>query len=86
VDQADGVSYIFLQQQTSEGRYKPFNRSGLANNVSPFLKASYETTATILTDATIFGDFDNLLNPSASIVLGQPPMTGTNSFDILVKT
>ncbi|PLW50103.1 hypothetical protein PCANC_05569 [Puccinia coronata f. sp. avenae] len=77
---------ILADYMTSEGRYKPFNRSGLANNVSPFLKASYETTATILTDATIFGDFDNLLNPSASIVLGQPPMTGTNSFDILVKT
>ncbi|OAV98230.1 hypothetical protein PTTG_00291 [Puccinia triticina 1-1 BBBD Race 1] len=77
---------VIADYMTSEGRYKPFNRSGLANNVSPFLKASYETTATILTDATIFGDFDNLLNPSASIVLGQAPMTGTNSFDVLVKT
>ncbi|KAA1095846.1 hypothetical protein PGTUg99_033719 [Puccinia graminis f. sp. tritici] len=77
---------VIADYMTSEGRYKPFNRSGLSNNVSPFLKASYETTATILTDATIFGDFDNLLNPSASIVLGQPPMTGTNSFDVLVKT
>lgn len=77
---------IIADYMTSEGRYKPFNRSGLLNNVSPFLKASFETTANILTDATIFGDFDNLLNPSASIVLGQPPMSGTNSFDLLVKT
>ncbi|POW13373.1 hypothetical protein PSTT_03820 [Puccinia striiformis] len=77
---------VIADYMTSEGRFKPFNRSGLANNVSPFLKASYETTATILTDATIFGDFDNLLNPSASIVLGQPPLTGTNSFDVLLKT
>lgn len=77
---------ILADYMTSEGRYKPFNRSGLSNNVSPFLKATYETTASILTDATIFGDFDNLLNPSASIVMGQPPMCGTNSFDILVKT
>ncbi|EGG03566.1 uncharacterized protein MELLADRAFT_75289 [Melampsora larici-populina 98AG31] len=85
-----GVDYrhltVIADYMTSEGGYKAFNRPGLANHVSPFLKASYETTTTFLTDATIFGDFDDLMSPSASIVMGQAPRCGTNSFDLLVET
>ncbi|KAG0150353.1 hypothetical protein CROQUDRAFT_58307 [Cronartium quercuum f. sp. fusiforme G11] len=85
-----GVDYrhltVIADYMTSEGGYKPFNRPGLSNHVSPFLKASYETTTTFLTDATIFGDFDDLMSPSASIVMGQAPRYGTNSFNLLVET
>lgn len=85
-----GVDYrhltVIADYMTSEGGYKAFNRPGLSNHVSPFLKASYETTTTFLTDATIFGDFDDLMSPSASIVMGQAPRCGTNSFDLLVQT
>ncbi|KAH9816115.1 hypothetical protein DFH28DRAFT_1025843 [Melampsora americana] len=85
-----GVDYrhltVIADYMTSEGGYKAFNRPGLSNHVSPFLKASYETTTTFLTDATIFGDFDDLMSPSASIVMGQAPRCGTNSFDLLVET
>lgn len=46
--------------QTCEGAYKPFNRTGLSNNSSPFLKASFETTANFVAEAALFGDFDDL--------------------------
>lgn len=69
--------------QTSEGGYKPFNRTGLSNNVSPFLKASYETTASFLMDSALYGDYDDLTSPSANIVLGQAPKVGTRTFDLL---
>lgn len=68
--------------QTSEGGYKAFNRTGIANSPSPFLKASFETTAAFVSDATLFGDFEDLTSPSASIVLGKIAQTGTGIFQV----
>lgn len=51
---------LVLPRQTSEGGYKPFNRTGLSNNSSPFLKASFETTANFVAEAALYGDFDDL--------------------------
>lgn len=73
-----------MSLQTSEGGYKPFNRGGLSNNTSPFLKASFETTGTFITDAALFGDYDSMENPSSSIVLGQIPKSGTGAFQVAV--
>lgn len=53
--------------QTSEGGYKPFNRTGLSNNSSPFLKASFETTSAFVAEAALHGDFDDLGTVSAAI-------------------
>ncbi|GAA6044684.1 hypothetical protein JCM8097_000001 [Rhodosporidiobolus ruineniae] len=39
---------------TCEGGYKPFNRTGLSNNSSPFLKASFETTSGFVSEAALF--------------------------------
>lgn len=69
--------------QTHEGGYKPFNRTGISSKSSPLLKASFETTAAFLSDATLHGDFDDLSNPSSSIVLGKPGRSGTGVFDVL---
>jgi len=71
--------------QTFEGGYKPFNRKGISTNPSPLLKASFETTAAFLSDATLYGDFDDLTTPSASIVIGQPNATGTGAFDVIMQ-
>ena len=68
--------------QTSEGGYKPFNRTGLANSPSPFLKASFETTATFVSDAALYGDYEDLSSPSASVVMGKPALPGTGSFAV----
>lgn len=70
--------------QTYNGGYKAFNRGGIASNSSPFLKASYETTASFICDAALYGDYDTLASPSGSIVAGRPTQTGTGSFDIVV--
>ena len=69
--------------QTFNVDYKAFNRTGIATNPSPLLKASYETTGTFLSDATLYGDYDSLANPSSAIVLGKANMTGTGVFDLV---
>ncbi|KAF8842743.1 beta and beta-prime subunits of DNA dependent RNA-polymerase [Paxillus ammoniavirescens] len=75
---------LVADYMTFDGGYKPFNRKGLSTNPSPLLKASYETTAAFLSDATLFGDFDDLSTPSGNIVLGRPNLTGTGVFDVVM--
>ncbi|GAA5871370.1 hypothetical protein JCM16303_000734 [Sporobolomyces ruberrimus] len=81
-----GVDYrhltVIADYMTSEGGYKPFNRTGLSNNSSPFLKASFETTANFVAEAALLGDFDNMVGPSARIVVGRTPESGTGAFVI----
>lgn len=69
--------------QTYDGGYKPFSRRGISTNSSPLLKASYETTATFLCDAALFGDFDSLDTPSSRIVIGRTVQAGTGGFGIV---
>ncbi|GAA6007137.1 hypothetical protein JCM11491_003019 [Sporobolomyces phaffii] len=73
---------VIADYMTSEGGYKPFNRTGLSNNSSPFLKASFETTAGFVAEAALLGDFDNMVGPSARIVVGRTPESGTGAFAI----
>ncbi|KAI3612276.1 dna-directed rna polymerase i subunit rpa1 [Moniliophthora roreri] len=75
---------LIADYMTFEGGYKPFNRKGISTSPSPLLKASYETTAAFLSDATLHGDFDDLSTPSGNIVLGRPNHTGTGAFDVLM--
>jgi len=75
---------LIADYMTYNGGYKAFNRGGIASNSSPLLKASYETTASFICDAALFGDYDTLASPSGSIVAGRPTQTGTGSFDIVV--
>ncbi|KAF8812281.1 beta and beta-prime subunits of DNA dependent RNA-polymerase [Phlegmacium glaucopus] len=77
---------LIADYMTFDGGYKPFNRRGISTNPSPLLKASYETTAAFLSDATLFGDFDDLTTPSGNIVLGRPNATGTGVFDVVMLT
>lgn len=67
---------------TQNGTYKPFNRIGMNDSNSPFLKASFETSTAFLSDSCVRQDFDNNTTPSASIVLGQVPKIGTGVFDL----
>ncbi|CAK5262993.1 unnamed protein product [Mycena citricolor] len=75
---------LIADYMTFDGGYKPFNRQGISTNPSPLLKASYETTAAFLSDATLYGDFDDLSTPSGNIVLGRPSLSGTGVFDVVV--
>ncbi|TBU46604.1 beta and beta-prime subunits of DNA dependent RNA-polymerase [Dichomitus squalens] len=75
---------LIADYMTFDGGYKPFNRKGISTNPSPLLKASYETTAAFLSDATLHGDFDDLTTPSGNIVMGRLSHTGTGVFDIVM--
>ncbi|KAF8306029.1 beta and beta-prime subunits of DNA dependent RNA-polymerase [Clavulina sp. PMI_390] len=76
---------LIADYMTFDGGYKPFNRKGISTHSSPLLKASFETTASFLSDATLYGDFDDLSSPSGSIVVGRPARMGTGSFDVLAN-
>ncbi|KAJ6598841.1 hypothetical protein DFH09DRAFT_1388152 [Mycena vulgaris] len=75
---------LIADYMTFDGGYKPFSRQGIASNPSPLLKASYEMTAAFLSDATLYGDFDDLTTPSGNIVLGRPTVSGTGVFDVVM--
>ncbi|THH26811.1 hypothetical protein EUX98_g7375 [Antrodiella citrinella] len=75
---------LIADYMTFDGGYKPFNRSGIATNSSPLLKASFETTAAFLSDATLHGDFDDLKSPTGNIVIGRLNLTGTGVFDVVM--
>jgi hypothetical protein len=75
---------LMLLQQTFDGGYKPFSRRGISTLSSPLLKASFETTAAFISDATLYGDFDDLTSPSGRIVIGRPIAAGTGVFDVVM--
>ncbi|EMD40913.1 hypothetical protein CERSUDRAFT_131304 [Gelatoporia subvermispora B] len=75
---------LIADYMTFDGGYKPFNRKGISTNPSPLLKASYETTASFISDATLHGDFDDLTTPSGNIVMGRLNLTGTGVFDVVL--
>ena len=50
---------------------------------SPLLKASFETTGAFLSDATLYGDFDDLQTPSGNLVIGRPSLGGTGVVDVV---
>jgi len=75
---------LIADYMTFDGGFKPFNRKGISTNSSPLLKASFETTASFISDAALYGDFDDLTTPSGSIVLGRPSTSGTSAFDIVM--
>ncbi|CAL1701179.1 unnamed protein product [Somion occarium] len=75
---------LIADYMTFDGGYRPFNRTGISGNPSPLLKASFETTASFLSEATLHGDFDDLRSPSGNIVVGRLNLTGTGVFDVVL--
>ncbi|KAG8894231.1 hypothetical protein FRC01_013082, partial [Tulasnella sp. 417] len=73
---------LIADYMTFDGGYKAFSRTGIKTNSSVLLRASYESTGTMLAEATLFGEFDKLTSPASSIVLGQPPRNGTGLFGV----
>ena len=71
---------------TYNGDYRAFNRIGMEESSSPFLKMSYETTMKYLIASSTQNDTDWITSPSSALVLGQAPQIGTNAFDIIHET
>ncbi|KAH8597985.1 hypothetical protein B0O99DRAFT_507574 [Bisporella sp. PMI_857] len=76
---------LIADYMTRGGGFIGFSRNGLKDNVSPFMKMSFETTVGFLADAVCEGDFDNLSSPSARIVIGRTSKVGTGAFDVLTQ-
>lgn len=68
---------------TKGGGFRPFNRVGMRDATSPFMKMSFETTVNFLRDAVLEGEREDLSSPSARIVTGRLGRMGTGSFDVL---
>lgn len=73
---------LIADYMTQEGGYRAFNRSGMENVASPFLKMTFETTVQYLKNATLIGETDELISPASRIVMGLPVALGTGSFEI----
>ena len=71
---------------TYNGDYRAFNRIGMEESSSPFLKMSYETTLKYLIASSTQKDTDWITSPSSSLVLGMAPQVGTNAFDVIHDT
>ena len=71
---------------TYNGDYRAFNRTGMDESSSPFLKMSYETTLKFLVESSNNKETDWITSPSSALVLGQVPSLGTNSFDLIHDT
>ncbi|KAI4118470.1 MAG: hypothetical protein LQ345_001498 [Seirophora villosa] len=69
---------------TRGGGFSAFNRMGIRDSVSPFMKMSFETTLQFVASAVLDGDWDTLEGPSARIVTGKVGKVGTGAFDVLV--
>ena len=67
---------------TFNGDYRAFNRIGMEESSSPFLKMSYETTLKYLVSASQSNEIDDMSAPSSAIVMGQIPRVGTGMFDL----
>jgi len=71
---------------TFNGDYRAFNRIGMEESSSPFLKMSYETTMKYLVSASQGQERDDMSAPSSAVVLGQIARVGTGMFDILQQS
>jgi DNA-directed RNA polymerase I subunit RPA1 len=67
---------------TRAGGFRPFNRLGMRNNASPFMKMSFETTVGFLREAVLEGEDEDARNPSARLVLGRMGGVGTGGFGV----
>jgi DNA-directed RNA polymerase I subunit RPA1 len=71
---------------TFNGDYRAFNRVGMEESSSPFLKMSFETTMKYLVASCLGKETDDMSTPSSALVLGQVPRVGTGVFDIIHDT
>ncbi|KAM3613299.1 uncharacterized protein V6R79_023616 [Siganus canaliculatus] len=65
-----------------EGTYKPLNRHGIGSNSSPLQQMTFETSFKFLKQATMLGSHDQLVSPSACLVVGKVVKGGTGLFEL----
>uniref|UniRef100_A0A3Q2XD14 DNA-directed RNA polymerase subunit n=1 Tax=Hippocampus comes TaxID=109280 RepID=A0A3Q2XD14_HIPCM len=65
-----------------EGVYKPLNRHAIRSNSSPLQQMTFETSYKFLKQATMLGSCDQLVSPSACLVVGKVVKGGTGLFEL----
>ncbi|KAM4622215.1 DNA-directed RNA polymerase I subunit RPA1 [Polymixia lowei] len=65
-----------------EGVYKPLNRHAIQSNSSPLQQMTFETSYKFLKQATMMGSYDQLVSPSACLVVGKVVKGGTGLFEL----
>lgn len=65
-----------------EGVYKPLNRHAIGSNSSPLQQMTFETSYKFLKQATMLGSHDQLVSPSACLVVGKVVKGGTGLFEL----
>jgi len=73
---------LIADYMTVDGTYRPFNRIGIDNNPSPLQQMTFETAMGFLRAATLSSRKDNLMSPSACIILGKTAQVGTGSIQL----
>ena len=76
---------LIADYMTYDGGYRAMNRIGMASAGSSFLQMSFETTANFMVDAVLNNRKEEMMSPSANIVLGRPIKHGTGAFECIVK-
>ncbi|AOA62290.1 RNA polymerase I subunit A190 [Komagataella phaffii CBS 7435] len=76
---------LIADMMTRQGTYLAFNRQGIENSTSSFMKMSYETTCQFLTKAVLDNDREELESPSARLVVGKLSKVGTGIFDVMAR-
>jgi len=75
---------LVADYMTYKGDYSALNRGGMDSVTSPFVRITFETSATFLTNAALTGEVDNLKSVSSRLVVGQLMRSGTGAFDVMV--
>lgn len=70
---------------TFDGGFRPMSRIGMENSSSTFLQMSFETTTHFLKNSALIRAKDDIMSPSANIVVGRPVKHGTGSFMLMAK-
>lgn len=65
-----------------EGVYNPLNRHSMQSNSSPLQQMTFETSFKFLKQATMLGAHDQLVSPSACLVVGKVVKGGTGLFEL----
>ena len=66
------------------GSLMPLNRHGInRTDASPFMRASYEETCDVLSDAAMFAETENAAGVTTSIMTGQMAALGTGTTSVL---
>ncbi|KAF4677489.1 DNA-directed RNA polymerase I subunit RPA1 [Perkinsus chesapeaki] len=76
---------LISDYMTHHGGFRPFSRRGMEAHASPWLQMTFETSVNFLTKACNNAQYDNLLSPAGSIILGKQASVGTGCFDLRME-